>query len=99
MSVEFNQISNTEELQGQAYFCFDIWWDIRNGVFIFPLLLHLHDCRRRRTIAVRGVDKEMGKGRSITRRDFVHGLGIGGTMLVFSLGMAAFTSDGPSPVN
>ena len=100
MLVEFNQNSSTEGLHGQAYSCSDIWWDIRNRVFIFPLLLYLHVCYwRRRAIAAGSVDKETGKGRNITRRDFVHGLGIGGTMLAFSPGMAAFTSGGLSPGN
>jgi len=45
------------------------------------------------------VDKEIGKSGNITRRDFVHGLGLGGTMLAFSAGMPAFSSEGLSPVN
>jgi spermidine dehydrogenase len=45
------------------------------------------------------VDEETGKSRNITRRDFVHGLGLGGTMLAFPAGMTAFASEGLSPVN
>ena len=45
------------------------------------------------------VGKETGKSRNITRRDFVHGIGLGGAMLAFSAGMPAFTSEGLSPAN
>jgi spermidine dehydrogenase len=43
------------------------------------------------------VDKEIGESRNITRRDFVHGLGLGGTMLAFSAGIPACASEGLSP--
>jgi spermidine dehydrogenase len=45
------------------------------------------------------VDKQIAKDRNITRRDFVHGLGLGGTMLAFSAGMPVFSSEGLSPVH
>jgi spermidine dehydrogenase len=44
-------------------------------------------------------DEETGKSRNITRRDFVQGLGLGGTMLAFSAGMPAFSSEELSPAN
>jgi hypothetical protein len=50
-------------------------------------------------IAVGKIDYKAWKSRNITRRDFVHGLGLGGTMLAFPAGMKAFASEGLSPVN
>jgi len=44
-------------------------------------------------------DEDTWRSRNITRRDFVHGLGLGGTMLAFSTGMTACTSEGPSAAN
>jgi spermidine dehydrogenase len=44
-----------------------------------------------------GEDTE--KSRKITRRDFVHGLGLGGATLAFSAGMSACTREGPSPAS
>ena len=44
-------------------------------------------------------DEETGESQKITRRDFVHGLGLGGTMLAFSAAMSACTSEGQSPSN
>lgn len=45
------------------------------------------------------VDKGAGESRNITRRDFVHGLGLGGTMLAFPAGMSALAEERPSPIN
>jgi hypothetical protein len=39
------------------------------------------------------------ESRKITRRDFLHGLGLGVIMLVFTAGMPAFSGQGLSPVN
>jgi spermidine dehydrogenase len=45
-------------------------------------------------------DEETWKSRNITRRDFVHGLGLGGTMLAFSPGIPGCTRDeGVSPAD
>jgi spermidine dehydrogenase len=45
------------------------------------------------------IDELSGKSPKVTRRDFVHGLGLGGTMLAFPAGVSARTNEGLSPVS